>query len=311
MPLIEGVMVSPRGIRFVAWAGIALGVLAAGCAERYPSPVPIDHELALKIRKDLGDAGAAAGATAESTAPAGTGWATLKGVFKYDGPPPAMKLLTVDKDVEVCSRGGHQMFDRALEVDSATGGIKNVLLYVRKTKRVHESAQAAPAREILFDQAKCEFLNRLTIIQVGQTLKIKNSDPVGHNTNITGKASAGANLTIPAGESGSFKPTAEESLPQLVTCNIHPWMKAYWIPRKNAYCAVTQADGSFEIANLPAGEDVEFQVWHEAATGAQGALALDNKDLKWNTKGRFTVRLAEDETRELDLTVPAAALGGG
>ncbi len=40
----------------------------------------------------------------------------------------------------------------------------------------------------------------------------------------------------------------------------------------NSYVAVSRADGRFEIANLPAGEDIEFQAWHERAAGPQGAF---------------------------------------
>ena len=54
----------------------------------------------------------------------------------------------------------------------------------------------------------------------------------------------------------------EERLPGLVDCNIHPWMKGYLLVRDNPYMAVTGNDGSFLIANLPAGE-WEFQAWHE------------------------------------------------
>ena len=90
-------------------------------------------------------------------------------------------------------------------------------------------------------------------------------------------------------------------------------MRAYFLPRKDGYYAVTGRDGSFEIANVPAGESLEIQVWHESAGGRGGPLVLTSekaKELKWNKKGRFKITLAEDEVEELDLTVPAAAFGG-
>ena len=45
-------------------------------------------------------------------------------------------------------------------------------------------------------------------------------------------------------------------------------MIGYLLPRKNGYFAMTDADGKFEIANVPAGEPLEFQVWHESGAGA-------------------------------------------
>jgi hypothetical protein len=90
-------------------------------------------------------------------------------------------------------------------------------------------------------------------------------------------------------------------------------MVAYMLPRKNGYFAITGPDGSFEIANLPAGEDVEIQVWHERGAGAKGVLIVDTdaaKELKWSKKGRFKVKLEEGETREIKIVVPASAFSG-
>ena len=148
------------------------------------------------------------------------------------------------------------------------------------------------------------FLSHVFPLTVGQTITIKNSDPVGHNTNIEGKNAF--NQTIPANESVDFTPKKAESVPQAIRCSIHPWMIAYYLPREDGYLAVTSEDGSFEIPNVPAGEKLEFQVWHESGTGPGGALVLDTpeaKELKWNKKGRFGVTLAEDEVRELQITV--------
>jgi hypothetical protein len=100
-------------------------------------------------------------------------------------------------------------------------------------------------------------------------------------------------------------------MPTMVTCNIHPWMKAYAVFRKDGYVGVSAADGSFTIPDLPAGETLEFQVWHERSTGPNGALGLAKPDLKWTPKGRFQVKIEADEVKDIGtLEVPAAALGG-
>jgi hypothetical protein len=195
-------------------------------------------------------------------------------------------------------------------VDSDTKGIKNIAVFVRSASRVHESAQTDEG-EALFDQKECVFLTHVFPLTLGTTMLIRNSDPVGHNTNIEGKNSF--NQTIPANATIPFKPQKEEAVPVAVRCSIHPWMLAYFLPRENGYVAVTAEDGSFEIANLPAGEDLEFQVWHESAVGPGKSLVLSTpeaKELKWSNKGRFKVKLGEDETKEVSLTVPAAAFGG-
>ena len=115
---------------------------------------------------------------------------------------------------------------------------------------------------------------------------------------------------IPAGQGTAYKPDAETGMPTMVTCNIHPWMKAYAVFRKDGYVAVSSADGSFSIPDLPAGETIEFQVWHERSGGPNGAVGLEKPDLKWTPKGRFQIKLEADEVKDLGtLEVPASAIG--
>jgi len=254
---------------------------------------------------DAGGSGASTAAVAT-----GTGWATIRGRFVFDGTPPEMQPYSANKDQATCTVGGKSPLQETLLVDSATQGVANVAIYIRKAPRVHESAEPNEDK-VVFDQKVCVFLTHVFPLTIGQTISIKNSDNVGHNTNIDGKN--GFNQTIPAGEAVDFKPQKEEAVPVGVVCSIHPWMRAYFLPRANGYYAVTGPDGSFEIANVPAGDELEFQVWHESAGGRGGPLVLSTaeaKQLKWNKKGRFKIKLAENEEKELDIAVPAAAFGG-
>jgi hypothetical protein len=145
-------------------------------------------------------------------------------------------------------------------------------------------------------------------VTLGQPLDIRNSDDVSHNTSISGQNLF--NEMIPVGQSTVAIAKKEESAPVEVRCNVHPWMLAFLLPRENGYFAVTKADGTFEIPDLPAGEKVEIQVWHEHAAGGKGNLVLttpDAKELDWDNKGRFKITLEPDETRDVQLTVPPAA----
>lgn len=221
-------------------------------------------------------------------------WATLKGRFVYDGTPPAAKFFdTAGKDAAVC--GKQKIPDESLVVDAASKGIANVAVFARKTSRTHESAKEATKQEIPFDQKDCIFLSHVLGVQVGQTLLLKNSDPIGHNTNITTQADTSINPLLPPAGEVKHVFRRPQLVPIPVTCNIHPWMKAYILPRGDSYFAVSGKDGSFEIANLPAGEDIEFQVWHERAAGPQGSL-LAKKE--W-AKGRFKLKLTPGETKDL------------
>ncbi len=283
--------------------------LMAGC-QRADELGPIASATSANtIREAFTGSEGESGASSE-TVVAGTGWATLKGRFVFDGTPPEMQPYGVNKDRATCTIGGKPPLQETLLVDSASNGIANIAIYIRKASRVHESAEPSSERTV-FDQKNCVFTTHVFPVSIGQTIELKNSDDVVHNAKIDGKN--GFNQSIPGGESLDFTPQKEEAVPTSIACSVHPWMLAYYLPRKNGYVAVSGPDGSFEIPNVPAGEELEFQVWHESATGPGGSLVLSTpeaKQLKWSKKGRFKIKLTEGEEKELEITVPAAALGG-
>jgi len=264
-----------------------------------PSPTA-DAAAADRLRATLVSTAAGGPRGDEEAASTGTGWGSLTGRFVYQGAPGDAKALVIDKDLEVCARGGMKLLDRSLLVDASTKGLANVVVFARKTSRVKDPV---PDTTLVFDQKNCEFLTPVFAARVGQAVDVRNSDPIGHNTNIAGTS---FNQLIPADGGTIYRPASETGVPTMVTCNIHPWMKAYAVFRKDGYVAVSAADGSFTIADLPAGEPIEFQVWHERV----GGVGLSRPDLKWSGKGRFTVTIEEGQTRDLGtLELPAGSLG--
>ena len=278
-----------------------VGLLAlSGCGQARTRAPRADSGAAERLRATLVSASPSAASAGAEAVVTGTGWGTLTGRFIYAGTPGDPQALVVDKDLEVCGKGGMKLLDRALLVDPSSKGVANVVVFARKTARVKNPVPDVP---LVFDQKNCEFLTPVFAARVGQPVDVRNSDPIGHNTNIAGSS---FNQLIPAAGSTIYKATVETGVPTMVTCNIHPWMKAYAVFRKDGYVAVTAADGTFTIPDLPAGEPIEFQVWHERS----GGLGLSRPDLKWSGKGRFTVTLEDSQTRDLGtLEVPAGALG--
>jgi hypothetical protein len=284
------------------------GLVLTGCREQpdfgpVADAATIDaYRSALVTTGEGVEGAAAAGAT-------GTGWATIRGQFVFDGTPPQMAPYNVTKEHNICSVGGKPPLQETLLVDSASKGIQNVAIYLRDASRVHESAQPK-TDPVEFDQKQCVFLTHVLALTVGQSLEIKNSDPTGHNTNILG---VGFNQLIPEGASIPYPVQKETAVPSKVVCSIHPWMVAYLLPRKNGYFAVTDAEGRFEIANLPAGEPIEFQVWHESGAAPGNGLVgatPDVPDMQWSNRGRATITLQPDEVKDIKVVVPANAFRG-
>jgi len=219
-------------------------------------------------------------------------WGTIKGRFVFGGAAPTAADLKADKDVEVC--GKHKLVSEELVVGDDKG-VANVVVFVRdKDVKVHPDAAAAKAAKAVLDNQNCKFTPHVIAVQTGQQLVIKNSDTVGHNSNVATVKNSPSNSLIPAGGETPLTFTSEEAIPAQVTCNIHPWMKAWVVVRPNPYAAVSNADGTFEIKNVPAGGEVELQMWHEKA-GYIGEYTVGGKAEK-TPKGRRKVKVAASGT---------------
>jgi plastocyanin len=287
---------------------VVAAAMLGGCNTRVDLG-PVADPASAKAIQNAFASGQVVGGEKAAAKPTGTGWATLRGQFVYDGTPPEMPPYNVTKEPEICMVGGKAPPQETLVVDSGSKGIKNVVVYLRDASRAHESA--APKKDlIVFDQKNCVFLTHVMAVTVGETVNIKNSDPVGHNTNIVG---TGFNPTVPGDGSVPYPVQKEVSVPYEVKCGIHPWMTAYMLQRKNGYFAVTDEKGNFEILNVPAGEPLEFQVWHESGTAAGSGLVgttPDAQDIKWTNRGRIGLTLQPDEKKEIKVVVPPKAFRG-
>jgi plastocyanin len=221
-------------------------------------------------------------------------WGTLKGKFVIDGAAPKLVNPDVNKDVEVC--GKHMLVNEELLVD-AGGGIANVVVYVRtKGVQVHPDVAAAATKPVVYDNKGCRFEPHILGVMVGQPVILKNSDPVGHNSNVQPIGDQGVNPLIPSGGEIEHKFNRSQFVPVSITCNIHPWMKGYVLPRENPYIAVSGKDGTIELKNLPVGE-LEFQAWHEKS----GYLATSDWD-----KGRFKLTIKDGDNSLGDKKIPVA-----
>ncbi len=302
-----------RKLPIVSWVvlGSCLWILA-GCNDGHNAPprLTANATRAMAIRSHLG-AGTNAEAAGDATmsGPEPTGWVSLTGRFTIQGDAPKPMALNVDKDVTVCAPGGRKVFGEELVV-SKDGGIKNVVIYLSsdlpaEEPWTHPDAAPGNTEPVEFDQKECVFLSHVLAVQTSQTLKILNSDAIGHNAKLSPKDNPPFNQIIPANASVDYSFTAQEASPFPVACSIHPWMNAAILVRDNGYFAVTAEDGTFEIPKLPAGIELEFRVWQEKSKFLSD-VAVNGQSATWK-KGRFTINLdPQDEGKNvLDVSIDA------
>lgn len=196
-------------------------------------------------------------------------WGTITGQFVLDGDVPSVEPLIAKgdssaKDAAVCAENG--VPNDAMSFNKDNGGIANIVIYMRRAKTVHPDLKASKEKTVEFDQKGCNFLPHMQIVRTDQQIICKSSDAVAHNVHATPFANSAVNFIVQPNDQKGVPvslPLAEPVAPYVeVKCDIHPWMKAWWIVMDHPYAAVTDKDGKFTIENLPAGEN-EFRVWHE------------------------------------------------
>jgi hypothetical protein len=99
-------------------------------------------------------------------------------------------------------------------------------------------------------------------IQVGQTLRITNSDPVTHNIHPLAQINREWNHSQGQGDPPLARKFTKPEVMIRVKCNIHNWMHAFIGVVAHPYFAVTGADGTFQIPNVPPGDYV-IEAWQE------------------------------------------------
>lgn len=218
-----------------------------------------------------------------SSARCADSWGDLSGQIIFDGPAPVPEKAKITSDQEVCCQ--HDVVNESLLVDPKTKGIKNVIVVLtrgRTDKRelpIHESYEALKEKPVEMDNRGCRFDPHVTLIWTARKVVIANTDPIGHNVNLTSGDSDQFNETIPSGSTIEKTFSTSKRIPVGISCSIHPWMKGWAVIRDHPYMAVTGDDGNFEIKNLPVGK-WEFMFWQEAA-GYVSEVQRDGKSEKW------------------------------
>jgi len=182
---------------------------------------------------------------------------TLSGTVTIDGAAPPPAKIEVTKDPEVCGKESKEKVNPALLVGPG-GGIANVVVTVKATKG---KKLEVPAEHPVFDQKTCEFHPHVLVFPAGSTIDVKNSDGILHNIHTTATINPSQNQAQP-----KFKPVIQLKVEKpetiAIKCDVHGWMSGYWVATDTPYVAVTDASGTFKIADLPPG-DYDVELWQE------------------------------------------------
>ncbi len=250
-----------------AFFGIWLA--AAGCSADKPAPAP--KAVAAPSPK------VPAVPTGYSPGPV-IGGGTIHGVVTFEGKPPKLPPLKCARDADVC---GKSQPNQTVIVGTEGGGLKNVIVSLTD---IHAGKASAAKSEAKLDIKACTESPRVQAVPLGTTLVVTNTDPIPHDLNGGRGDRVLFNRTVLRSQERVVM-----SSPGMVnlSCDMHGKREydcetAAIGVMPNPYFAVTGADGSFSLTDVPPGS-YTLQAWHETlgeqsqkvTLAASGSAAAD------------------------------------
>jgi plastocyanin len=151
------------------------------------------------------------------------------------------------------------------------GALADAFVYIRSG--LEGKAFKPPMEAVVLDQRGCMFVPRVIALHTGQTLAVKNSDPVSHNVHPMPQNSREWNQQQAPGAPDLARRFIRPEVMIPVKCNVHSWMRSYIGVMDHPYFAVTGNNGEFQWTQIPPGE-YTVAVWHETLGELTQRIAL-------------------------------------
>jgi plastocyanin len=224
------------------------------------------------------------------------GWGTVKGriVWGPDKIPEPQKIdVSKNRDAAYCTKDGPVLREEKV-IDPKTRGVRWVIVWLadvedyKAAPPIHPDLKDVKPQTHEFDQPGCAFIPHVMAIRGGDTVISKNSAKVAHNVKVEGGLfGPQLNRVIQPGQTLTFENIKARRIPIIVSCTIHPWMKAYVKVFDHPYFAVTDKEGNFEIKNAPAGK-YRLIAWEESEGYVLGEPDEKHKGIVIDIKANAT-----------------------
>ena len=196
----------------------------------------------------------------------------VRGRVIFNGPVPPDKLV---RNEPCCPGAPPTQRDESITVNP-NGTLANVAVYIEGGPFAQGTALPPKA----LDQIFCQYVPHVVGVVVGQTLNIHSSDQTVHNVQIRPEYAPAQNFFMNAEQTTPVTFHRAEFIHS--TCDVHPWMSSYIGVFDNAFFAITQSDGTFDITGLPKGT-YTLTAWHEIFGKLQQSVTIsDDKPIDLN-----------------------------
>ncbi len=241
----------------------------------------------------------------QQSAPSGDSANTgeLSGQVIVVGRRPQIAEEIIPADQAVCAAGGLGMSDDHITI-GAGGGLADVFVMLtpldetegqRAAPENPATAREAPAPTVI-TFANCRIAPHASIVTAGTPLVLVNDDPVGHQVQIQTWNNE-VNFQLPTATETRIRLDRPDPVPGQIQCGIHRWMDGVILVADHRPATLTDGNGRFRFADLPAGE-WRVQFWH-SRIGYLSGLILADQPRSTDEKGAFDVAITAGESLEL------------
>jgi hypothetical protein len=183
---------------------------------------------------------------------------TIRGTVKWQGPIPRLMPSEINKDPQVCDPQGTKRRDLERLVISRDGGVANTVVFLKDITK-GKAMDLLPARQSL-NQKNCRYEPHILLVPLDGKLEVKSSDPLLHTVHMSGASDYNMPFTF---QGQVMDRVMNRQGVVNLRCNAgHVWMNGEMVVAPHPYYAITDANGAFELSNVPPG-DYEIVAWHE------------------------------------------------
>ena len=170
-----------------------------------------------------------------------------------------------------------------IQEKAALVGKDNALanVFVHVVSGLPDKKWPVPAEPVVLNQKGCRYVPHVFGLMAGQKLEVRNGDRTNHNVHMLSKVNK--ELNFAQSRQGMKKLVDLAKVETFgIKCDVHPWMNSWCHVMSHPFFAVTDKEGKFAIAGLPAGE-YELECWHESGA-----------------KKKVKVKVAQGKTTKID-----------
>lgn len=185
-----------------------------------------------------------------------TGGTTLTGTVDFDGTIPADSVVNVPADQPGC--GPTINLRNVQNSGTRIGGVIVWITDIRTGKPLPIQ------RRFGLSNADCLLNPRVQAVMTQGTLNVSSEDVTMHRDHIIDVATGDMIGLAPFNDNGEVVPfdrILNKPAELEVTCQLHPWSKAYILVFDHPYFATTSATGTFSIDDIPPG-NYHVRAWH-------------------------------------------------